>query len=32
MMHGKGVKSEISMPRVSAEDARNIVAYLFSIE
>ena len=32
MMHGKGVKSEISMPSVNAEDAKNIAAYLYSIE
>ena len=32
MMHGKGVKSEISMPTVNAEDAKNIAAYLYSLE
>ena len=32
MLHGKGVKSEITMSNVKPNDARDIAAYLFSID
>jgi cytochrome c len=32
MLHGKGIKSEITMPNVKPDDAKDIAAYLFSIE